>query len=130
METPGFLEKIASQFGTNASVKNVFGEPIQAGDKTIIPVAQVAYGLGGGFGQGSKKGKPQQLGENTPADMGKGEGAGGGGGMFARPKGVYEITPNSTRFIPAVDARQILMSIAFGFVLGKLLQRKKASKAK
>ena len=55
METGNFIEKLASQFGQNASVKNVYGDPIQAGNKTIIPVARIAYGLGGGYGQGDKK---------------------------------------------------------------------------
>ena len=51
MENGNFLEKMASQFGQNASVKNVYGEPVRAGEKIIIPVARIAYGLGGGYGQ-------------------------------------------------------------------------------
>src|SRR3954464_13471218 len=110
METPDFLENLASQFGVNASVKNVFGEPIQAGDKTIIPVAQIAYGLGGGYGQGPKKGKlAMQNADDMQQNGDKGEGAGGGGGMYAKPKGVYEVTPRGTRYIPAIDAKQIVI---------------------
>src|SRR5947209_7407343 len=117
METPNFLENLATQLGINASVKNVFGEPVQAGDKTIIPVAQIAYGFGGGSGQGAKKGKPVLQGtESAEQNTNKGEGAGGGGGMVARPKGVYEITPAGTRFIPVIDAKQILTGIAIGFI--------------
>ena len=78
MENVNFLEKLSSQFGQNATVKNVFGEPIQAGNKTIIPVAKIAYGLGGGYGQGKKK----KLAESRDAsiendDRKQEEGAGG-----------------------------------------------------
>jgi uncharacterized spore protein YtfJ len=41
MSNENFLEKLATQFSQSASVKNVYGEPVQAGDKTIIPVAQI-----------------------------------------------------------------------------------------
>ena len=36
-----FIEKIASGFGQNASVKNVFGEPIEVGDKKIMALVVV-----------------------------------------------------------------------------------------
>src|SRR5215471_19549843 len=108
MENANFIENIATRLGQNATVKNVYGEPIVAGDKTIIPVAQVALGFGGGYGKGPKKFLKK---ENNPAETGddkekSGEGHGGGGGMYARPKGVYEISPQGTRYIPANYARQ------------------------
>ena len=92
MENGNFIEKLASQFGQSASVKNVYGEPVQAGDKTIIPVAQIAFGLGGGYGQGNKKKKPNLPADNTNTASNEkedniGQGAGGGGGLYARPKG-------------------------------------------
>src|SRR5438045_5629243 len=119
MENTNFLEKLASQFSQNATVKNVYGEPIQAGDKTIIPVAQIAYGLGGGHGQG-KKFKPLKPGEAPQATTdANGEGEGGGGGMYAKPKGVYEITANATRFVPVSNVPTLL----FGLVIGLLLSR-------
>jgi uncharacterized spore protein YtfJ len=127
METPDILQQLASQFGINASVKNVFGEPVQAGDKTIIPVAQIAYGLGGGYGKGPKKGNPSLQGAEQDN---KGEGAGGGGGMAARPKGVYEVTPAGTRFIPVTDPKQILIGVAIGFLLGSFLRSKRRLRAK
>ncbi|MDQ3846282.1 MAG: hypothetical protein M3342_20070 [Bacteroidota bacterium] len=117
MENGNFIEKLAAQFSQNASVKNVFGGPIQAGEKTIIPVAQIAYGLGGGYGQGKGK-KVSKSGEAPLNDDGaNGEGAGGGGGMYAKPKGVYEITATSTRFIPANSTRLLLLGLGIGFLL-------------
>jgi len=121
-----FIERIASGFGQTASVKNVFGEAVEVGDKKIIPVARIAYGFGGGYGQGGKNKIPGQLSvassENqTPA----GEGAGGGGGMYARAKGVFEIGPQGTRFIPSDANRQLLMGIAIGFLLNVFLFNKR-----
>ena len=53
-----------------------------------------------------------------------GEGAGGGGGMYARAKGVFEITETGTRFIPADTTRQILTGIAIGFLLKSFFFKK------
>ena len=63
MENINFLENLATRLGQTATVKNVYGEPIVAGDKTIIPVAQIMYGFGGGYGQGQKpkKFKKQEI---------------------------------------------------------------------
>src|SRR5689334_5663472 len=97
MANENFLEKLAAQLAQSASVKNVYGEPIRAGDKTIVPVAQIAYGFGGGYGHGKNKMKPKT--EPAETNQNGGEGAGGGGGIMAKPKGVYEITPTCTRFI-------------------------------
>jgi uncharacterized spore protein YtfJ len=126
MQNGNFLEKLSSQFGQNATVKNVFGEPIQTGGKTIIPVAQIAYGLGGGYGQG-KKNKPAASGATSPMnDEGaNGEGAGGGGGIMARPKGVYEVTANSTRFIPVRNNKLLLLGLGIGFLLRGWLMKQR-----
>jgi len=129
MENENFLQKMASQFGQNATVKNVFGEPIQSGNKTIIPVAQIAYGLGCGYGQGLKS-----KGSTNDQDVKKsespiGEGAGGGGGIFAKPKGVYEITPDCTRFIAAGGMKQVFAGLVIGFLLrGFTIKRRKEVK--
>ncbi len=37
------------------ATKTVVGEPIQAGDHTIIPVSKVMFGFGGGGGEGTEK---------------------------------------------------------------------------
>jgi len=36
---------------TKASVDAVFGQPVTAGDKVVIPIASVSYGFGMGFGE-------------------------------------------------------------------------------
>jgi uncharacterized spore protein YtfJ len=120
MADQNFIEKLASGFHQSASVKNIFGEPIQAGDKTIIPVARIAYGLGGGFGQGKKNKMHASDDANASEERPFGEGAGGGGGMYARAKGVYEITPSTTRFIPVSNTKQIFTGICIGVLLTTL----------
>jgi uncharacterized spore protein YtfJ len=118
MANENFIEKLAAGLSQSASVKNVYGEPIQSGDKTIIPVACISYGLGGGYGQGKKPRKPSE--HETTLERPEGEGAGGGGGMYARAKGIYEITPTSTRFIPVNGGREILLGVVIGFLVKAL----------
>jgi hypothetical protein len=61
-------------------VQLAYGEPIEAGGTTILPVALVTYGFGGG------------------SDVE--HGGGGGGGGLAVPLGVYVTRGESTRFHP------------------------------
>ena len=90
----------------DASVDAVFGQPVTAGEKVIIPIARVMYGFGLGFGEGAD----QEAGESDG-----GAGAGGGGGMGARPLGVIEITPERTRIEPYVNEQAVtLAGILFG----------------
>jgi uncharacterized spore protein YtfJ len=86
-----------------ASVKSVFGEPVSANGKTIIPVARVAYGFG--TGRGRKRNSSE-------------EGEGGGGGVYAVPLGVLEITDAGTRFIALTDKRRLAGAALAGFCLG------------
>lgn len=129
MENVNFMENLATRLGQNASVKNVFGEPIVNDGKTVIPVAQIAYGFGGGFGGRKKKNAPSNL-QSAPNEneKGVGEGAGGGGGMYAKAKGVYEITSQQTRFIPVDYNRQLLMAVLFGFLFRAWFFKRKVQK--
>ncbi|MFQ6014266.1 MAG: GerW family sporulation protein [Anaerolineae bacterium] len=92
-----------------ASVKAVFGKPEVVGEKTIITVAQVAYGFGLGFGEGREEPTAEE------GEASSGRGGGGGGGLRARPVAVLEITPEETRVVPVVDGGRIAMA---GMALG------------
>lgn len=120
------LEKTVQQFSTgftqSASVAKVFGEPINAGEKVIIPVAGIAYGFGTGQGKGGGK-------KYRADEAANGEGGGAGGGMYAQPKGVFEVTGANTRYIPANSAKQILIGVAIGFVLKMFFFKRKRRKA-
>jgi uncharacterized spore protein YtfJ len=128
MEDVNFLETVSKQFGQNATVKNVYGEPITAHGKTIIPVAKIAMGLGGGKGV-SNKDKKMTTDEAQPVNGKEGYGGGAGGGMYATAKGVYEVTEKGTRFIPANAARQLLFAAGIAFFIGRLFAKKKKKAA-
>ena len=117
MNATELLEKIGESLGSAATVKSVFGEPVHAEGKTVVPVAKVAYGFGAGAGQ---KGL---TGSDAP-DAGSGGGGGGGVGVF--PAGVLEITHSHTRFIPFVDLRLLAGAFAAGVVVGKMLHARRA----
>lgn len=114
MPNENFVEKISNNFNQSATIQNVFGEAVQVGDKTIIPVARIAYGFGGGFGEGVRKEEKQSQGS-------EGSGAGGGGGLHASAKGVFEITPAGTRFIPASPTRYLFAGLVAGLLLKAIL---------
>jgi len=118
MNATDLLEKITSSLNSTATVKSVFGDPIHAEGRTVVPVAKVAYGFGAGAGGGY--GKP-----GTEASR-HGEGGGGGGGVKAWPAGALEITSTGTRFIPFLDPRVLGLAFAVGIIAGKLLSRRRS----
>jgi len=82
------LERMAELVGARASVQAVFGDPIERDTLTVIPVARVRWGFGGGAG--SADGPPS----------GPASGSGGGGGVAADPVGYLEIGPDGAVFRP------------------------------
>lgn len=50
-ELKALLEKIGS-IGDDINVDAVFGKPETVGERVLIPVAEIAYGFGAGFGMG------------------------------------------------------------------------------
>lgn len=108
------FESLAERLHSSATVKSIYGEPIQIEDRTIIPVARVAYGLGGGSGTGplATEGAVQE----------RPEGQGGGGGVMVAPIGVIEVTGGITRFVPIADRKLKWAGLlTFGLLLGSLI---------
>ncbi len=95
----GLLERIKG----SAKVEVVYGEPREIGEKTVIPVAAVAYGFGAGAGAGP--GGPG--GDGASGGSGGGGGA-GGGAVRIHPVGVLEVTPDETRLVPVLDWTRII----------------------
>jgi len=114
MSSLTLLQSIHENLATAAKVKSVFGEPITAGEKTIIPVARIVYGFGGGTGSGGLETKTA-----------RGEGGGGGGGVRALPVGVFEVSPKETRFVAIGDRKKSLGTLLLGAGLGLLFARRK-----
>ena len=103
MSSLSLLQSLHENLSSRAQVKSVFGDPITAGDKTIIPVAKIAYGFGGGTGSGGLEIKTV-----------RGEGGGGGGGVGALPVGVFEVGPEGTRFVAIGDKKKLLGTLLLG----------------
>ena len=74
----------------HADVRKVFGDPVERDGVTLVPVASVRAGAGGGRGEGPPRGM------------------GGGYGITARPLGVYVIRDGEVRFQPALDLARII----------------------
>ncbi len=107
MELVDLIHSLGERVGAAASVKNVFGDPVTSGDRTILPVARVRYGFGGGSGKGRE---PQA-----------GVGGGGGGGAVLRPCGYVEITPAGTRLVRFHEPEKYLAVGAAAFLLGLIV---------
>ena len=107
------IQSIIDRLQGSAAVKTIYGEPIKAEGKTIIPVAKIAYGFGAGSGS-SKEEKEQ--------------GGGGGGGIAVRPKGVLEITEVETRFISFDETRNMIIGLILGLFLGLMIMRRASKK--
>lgn len=102
----------------SANVSAVFGDPVEREGRTVVPVARVGMGVGGGLGVGPENGEV--------ADGGGGFGS--GGGAMARPVGALEITDHDTRFVPVGSDRvrvAALAGLGLGLVLGRLLGRRR-----
>jgi uncharacterized spore protein YtfJ len=108
MSSSAMLQSLHENLSSRAQVKSVFGEPISAEGKTIIPIAKIAYGFGAGAGTGG-------VGDTRA----RGEGGGGGGGVRAVPVGVIEVSSNQpTRFVPITDRKKLGLAAIAGGIVG------------
>ena len=125
MSNPAPFQPIAALLERSLNIKHVYGEPVQHGDTTVIPVAQIAYGFGAGGGRGPG-GAPATRPDETPSidtSRPEAQGAGGGGGVRMTPVGALEIGPQGTRFVEFRPLARLLGAAAFGVVAGWLLGR-------
>jgi len=104
------LERLAEVIQVNANSKQVYGEPVERDGATIIPVARIQWGFGGGgIGHGAA------------------ERGGGGGGVRAQPAGFVIIKDGEAEFRPYHDARDfaLLAGVALaGLVTGLIIGRR------
>ncbi len=115
MDLQKYFENIQQAVSSSANVRTVFGDPISAEGKTIIPVARVRYGFGGGMGTGpTRSGDEQRI----------GQGGGGGGGVIVQPVGVVEVSTAGTRFVPVRSQKRMAAVAMAGFIAGWLWARK------
>src|SRR5258708_13320214 len=96
MCTLAVLQSLKESILSQASVKAIYGEPIAAQGKTVIPIAKIMYGYGAGAGTGG-------VGDSSA----RGEGGGGGGAVRAIPLGVIWISDQQTRFFPITHPKKL-----------------------
>lgn len=108
-ETGTLIERIAEVVQVHANAKQVYAEPVVQDGITVIPVAKVQWGFGGGgIGRG-------------PVERG-----GGGGGARAMPIGFIELKDGRAEYRPVHDPRDTMNLVAAGlagFVLGLAIAR-------
>ncbi len=75
------MEQLADRLGVAATARTIYGEPVSRDGMTVVPVAKVRYGFGGGMGPRAGR-----------------ESAGGGGGIQVFPIGFIEMGERSARF--------------------------------
>lgn len=95
MSSLALLQSLKESILSQANVKAIYGEPIAAHGKTVIPVAKIMYGYGAGAAV-------EEYGHI--------------------PVGVIEVSDQPTRFVPITDrnrlAGAVLAGIGFGMLLG------------
>jgi uncharacterized spore protein YtfJ len=103
-DIPPQLAELAETIGKKANASAVFGSPIVDGDRTVIPVAQARFALGGGDGLIAK---------------------GVGGGMTAKPLGFIVIDRNGVRFqkTPQSSMTALVVGVVLGLALAMRLSR-------
>ena len=114
------FKSISERVQSTASVKTIYGEPISAEGKTIIPVAKVVYGFGAGGG--SQSALPAAEDGDKPLQA---VGGGGGGGVSVTPLGFIEVTASETRFVSFEERRRIVRALVLGTALGIFLLRRR-----
>lgn len=114
------IMEMAEKSKDSATVKRVFGDPVEHGDVLVIPVARIAHGGGGGSGQG----------EREKGESGSGSGSGSGYGVSATPAGVYVVKDGDVRWQPAVDVNRIviggqIVAVVLLLTLRSILKRRR-----
>jgi uncharacterized spore protein YtfJ len=96
------VQSILSQSRDAMTVKRVFGDPIERDGVTVVPVANIAGGVGGGGGSSS-----EEAGEDGEHPVSSG--SGGGFGLYATPAGVYVIKGDQVRWEPALNLNRVIL---------------------
>jgi uncharacterized spore protein YtfJ len=108
------LQEVLGTMVNQAGTKTVFSEPVSVNGRTIVPVARVRCGFGGGSGHNGRAHEK--------------EGGGGGGGFVARPVGYVEIDAQGSRFVPILDPQALALGaglgLGLGWAFGRLLFRR------
>jgi len=104
------LSKLVEALGGTASAHAVFGTPVERDGVTVVPVASVRYGVGGGGGRGPGR-KQRDAGNRDQV------GYGHGGGLQAMPVGYIEMRDGQTTYRRIADpVRPMAVALLFPLV--------------
>ena len=122
-----FVSHLGNSIARRVGVNTVFGEPVNHGAITVIPVARVAWGFGGGSGdsrpggeEGGAAGSDAAQGPNARRARRWGmmrRGGGGGGGARLQPMGYILVRDNDAEFRPIRLVPPIVIGL-IGLLLG------------
>lgn len=93
------IQKLLDSFADmrrKANVAAVFGKPVAAEGRTVIPVAEVTYD----FEMGIEEEAVEEVAES----------GGGSGGMSVRPLAVVEVTPESAWVRPVLNEQRLALA--------------------
>jgi uncharacterized spore protein YtfJ len=115
-----------------ARVEAVYGEPVQKGDMTVIPSAEVLGFLGFMYGTGGGKWKTERDEAGAAPNLGGGGGGGGWGRTLSRPVAAIVISPDDVRVEPIVDVTKVWMAAltTVGFVIGMMARMSRRRRAR
>jgi uncharacterized spore protein YtfJ len=128
MNIPELIQQVTDKIEKFAHVKVCFGEPVKINQQTIIPVASIRIGGGGGgcMGKGIQPTEQVEGTEGSEAEEQtacKGTGGGGGFGMQVKPVGYIEEVDGAVRFRPILDGKMIaILGLGSLFGLGLILK--------
>ena len=91
---PNMLESTITKIRELVDVNSVVGEPITAGDVTIVPISKISVGLGGG---GSDFTTKNSVGKENPF------GGGVGAGVKVTPVAFLVIKEGNVRMLPVAN---------------------------
>jgi uncharacterized spore protein YtfJ len=104
--------KLLKSLGGAATAKAVFGQPVEKDGTTIVPVARVRFGVGGGGGRGPGSKKASENGDAEQVGYGQ------GGGVQAGPLGYIELSGGKATYTRIADpARPLAIALLAPLVL-------------
>jgi len=110
------ITRLVEGIGAQFAATSVFAAPVERDGVTVIPVAAVRFGVGGGMG-------------SDPDKHQEGEGAGAGGSMTA--VGYIELKDGGSRFVPIVrPERMVALVTLIGLAVLALARPTTAARAK
>jgi uncharacterized spore protein YtfJ len=83
------LKAVVGELKDMVNSKTVIGEPVTAGDKTLVPVISISVGFGAGGGQ------------KEESNAAGGFGGGGGAGLRIEPAAFIVLTKDGASLLPA-----------------------------